>query len=73
MRYTRDMTIGIDISQIVFTGTGVSRYIEQMTEAMIKFAPSNTYILFGATLRQQKKIQEPIVPVILSSSIPVTT
>ncbi|EKD67822.1 MAG: glycosyl transferase, group 1 [uncultured bacterium] len=58
MRYTRDMTIGIDISQIVFTGTGVSRYIEQMTEAMIKFAPSNTYILFGATLRQQKKIQE---------------
>lgn len=58
MGYTTNMTIGIDISQIVFTGTGVARYVRKMTEAIIKFAPDNTYILFGASLRQQKKLHE---------------
>ena len=52
------MTIGIDISQIVFTGTGVAKYVEQMTKAIITFAPNNKYILFGASLRQQKKLHE---------------
>jgi hypothetical protein len=58
MGYTIGMTIGIDISQIVFTGTGVARYVREMTEAIITFAPDNTYVLFGASLRQQKTLHK---------------
>jgi len=47
------MTIGIDISQIVFEGTGVGRYVEQMVRELIKQDPLSTFILFGASLRKQ--------------------
>jgi len=47
------MKIGIDISQIVYTGTGVARYVSRITEACVKQAPYHEFILFGASFRQK--------------------
>lgn len=46
------MKIGIDISQIVFEHTGVAFYVERMIESLVKKAPSDEFILFGASLRR---------------------
>ncbi len=51
------MTIGIDISQIVYEGTGVSRYMRGMVEALLREDKVNEYILFGATLRRGQVIR----------------
>jgi hypothetical protein len=48
-----DMTIGIDISQIVYTGTGVSKYMRKMIEALVTVGKKHTFVLFGASLRQK--------------------
>lgn len=52
------MIIGIDISQVVFKGTGVGRYVEEMVRELLKTDKKNEYILFGTSLRQQKVLQE---------------
>ncbi|HCE30637.1 MAG: Glycosyl transferase group 1 [Candidatus Curtissbacteria bacterium GW2011_GWA1_40_47] len=49
------MKIGIDISQIVY-GTGVSNYTKQLVEALLKIDRKNQYILFGSSLRLNKKL-----------------
>lgn len=46
------MRIGIDISQIVYE-TGVSNFILQLIDHMVKDDTNNTYILFASSLRQQ--------------------
>lgn len=51
------MKIGIDISQIVY-GTGVSNYTAQLVKHLVKIDHKNEYILFGSTLRSQKKLKE---------------
>lgn len=51
------MKIGIDISQVVY-GTGVSKYTENLVQALLKIDHSSNYILFGASLRQRKKLNE---------------
>src|SRR3989344_583679 len=51
------MKIGIDISQIVY-GTGVSNYTKQLVEALLKIDHKNQYILFGSSLRLNKKLTE---------------
>ena len=45
------MRIGIDISQIVYTGTGVGTYVREMVSAMLRLDTKNEYVLFGASLR----------------------
>jgi len=47
------MRIAIDVSQIVYTGTGVSRYVSHMVESCIRLAPEHEFILFGSSLRQK--------------------
>jgi hypothetical protein len=47
------MRIGIDISQIVYEGTGVARYVRNLVAALIKEDTKNEYVLFGATLRKR--------------------
>jgi len=54
----RDMRIGVDISQIVFEGTGVSRYVRRMVRELLKLDKQNNYILFGASLRQRHKFSQ---------------
>lgn len=46
------MRIGIDISQTVYK-TGVSNFVLQLIESMVKDDTTNTYILFASSLRQR--------------------
>lgn len=51
------MRIGIDISQIVYEGTGVGNYVREMVRALLTIDKSNDYVLFGSTLRQQHRLR----------------
>lgn len=50
------MRIGIDISQVVYEGFGVGRYVKEMVLSMTRLAPEHEYILFAGTLRQKTKL-----------------
>jgi len=43
------MRIGIDVSQIVFEGTGVARYVREMVKTLVSSDKKNDYILIGAS------------------------
>lgn len=47
------MRIGIDISQIVYEGTGVANYVRNLVKTLVESDKENTYILFGASLRKR--------------------
>jgi hypothetical protein len=51
------MRIGIDISQIVYDGTGVGNYVRNLVRTLIAQDNTNTYVLFGASLRQRDKLK----------------
>lgn len=46
-------TIGIDISQIAYSGTGVARYTENLVDSLLKYDLKNKYIFFYSSLRQK--------------------
>lgn len=46
-----NMRIGIDISQIVYDNAGVSGYLKNLLEALLKIDDKNEYILFFSSLR----------------------
>lgn len=48
------MVIGIDISQIVYEGTGVGRYVREIVAELLRQDKQNEYILFGASLRNRQ-------------------
>ena len=50
------MRIGIDISQIVYEGSGVGRIVRSLVAAMVTGDQKNDYILFGSSLRLRPKI-----------------
>ncbi len=52
------MRIGIDISQIVYEGTGVAKYVRRMVAELLKQDQRNEYVLFGASLRQRAKFAD---------------
>lgn len=52
------MRIGIDISQIVYEGTGVATYTRSLVEAMVKAASKDEFFLFGSSFRNRKPIKE---------------
>lgn len=58
------MKIAIDISQVVYKGSGVSRYTESLIKAVLKYDQKNTYTFFFSSLRRNldhllsKKITE---------------
>jgi glycosyltransferase involved in cell wall biosynthesis len=57
------MKIGIDISQIVYEGTGVSRFTKGLIEAILKYDNINEWVFFFSSLREnldvgiEKKIE----------------
>lgn len=51
------MVIGIDISQAAFEGTGVGRYVRELVQEIIRRDKTNMYVLFGASLRQKRKLE----------------
>ncbi len=46
------MKIGIDLSQIVYKGSGVSRYLEGLVKAILSYEKKNTWYFFFSSLRQ---------------------
>ena len=59
------MKVGIDISQIVYEGTGVGNYTKNLIEWLPKVDPRNNYIFFGSSLRRRQKGFWPIPPTLL--------
>lgn len=52
------MKIGIDISQVVYEGTGVGRYVRQLVSALLNLDKNNEYVLIGFSLRRRQKVQD---------------
>jgi len=52
------MKIGIDISQIIYKGTGVANYTHHLVENLIKIDKTNQYILFFSSLRRKLKTSD---------------
>lgn len=46
------MIIGLDISQIVYKGTGVSRFTEGLVDTILQYDKENKWIFFFSSLRQ---------------------
>jgi len=51
------MKIGIDVSQVVYEGTGVGRYVRELIPLVIKLSPHDDFVLFGASLGQKQKLR----------------
>lgn len=47
------MKIGIDISQIAYEGTGVSKWVVSFVEQLIKIDDKNEYVFFFSSLRKK--------------------
>ena len=47
------MTIGIDISQIVYEGTGVGRFTYGLVQAILDNNTSHKWVFFSSLLRQK--------------------
>lgn len=56
------MRVGIDISQIVYEGTGVSRFTKGLIDAILKYETSHEWVFFLSSLRKKpdSKIVEAI-------------
>ncbi len=52
------MKIGIDISQVVYIGTGVATYTQNLVRALVTYYPEHEYVLFGSTLRRKKQLND---------------
>jgi len=50
--------IGIDISQVVYQGTGIATYTQKLVENLLKIDKKNEYLLFGSSLRRRKKLKD---------------
>lgn len=50
------MKIGIDISQIVYSHTGVSSYTKNLIYELSKIDTTNHYVLFGSSMRRRKEL-----------------
>lgn len=53
------MKIAIDISQIVYEGTGVATYTRNLVRELLRLNKNNrhTYLLFGTSLRHKSKLE----------------
>jgi len=47
------MKIGIDISQVVYGGTGVAQWVSSLVEQLSKIDSKNEYVLFFSSLRKK--------------------
>jgi len=56
------MRIGIDISQIVYLGTGVGRFTNSLVDSILKYDNKNKYVFFFSSLRKDidKKLEKEI-------------
>lgn len=52
------MKIGIDISQIVFEGSGVATYTRLLTSNLMKSGDDDEFVLFGSSFRNRRPLSE---------------
>ncbi len=52
------MRIAIDISQVVYKGTGVAKYTAELVRKLLEIDKANRYLLFGMSLRRQKVLKD---------------
>jgi len=52
------MRIGIDVSQIVYQGSGIATYTQKLVENLLQLDQKNDYVLFGSSLRQRQKLKD---------------
>ncbi|MCJ7740898.1 glycosyltransferase family 4 protein [Candidatus Microgenomates bacterium] len=52
------MRIAIDISQVVYEGTGVAKYTAELVKKLLEIDKVNRYLLFGMSLRRQKALKD---------------
>lgn len=52
------MKIAIDISQIVYEGTGVARYTRELVRHLVQIDKSNQYLLFAGTWRKKNILED---------------
>jgi glycosyltransferase involved in cell wall biosynthesis len=55
------MKIGIDISQIVYEGTGVANLLSKLVEHLLRVDKENEYTLFFSSLRKKTQNSIPII------------
>lgn len=51
------MKIGIDISQIIYQGTGTATYTQNLVENLLRIDRENDYLLFGSSLRRKGDLE----------------
>lgn len=61
------MRIGIDISQVVYEGTGVGRYVRELIPRVIAASPEHEFVLFAGSLRQKNKVEAFVRPLLKKS------
>lgn len=49
------MKIGIDVSQVVYEGTGVAEYIKKLVDFLLKLDSQNEYVFFFSSMRRNFK------------------
>ena len=47
------MRIGIDISQVAYSGTGVAEYTKRLVTSLVRYDRENEYVLFFSGLRRR--------------------
>ncbi|MCL5090397.1 MAG: glycosyltransferase family 4 protein [Patescibacteria group bacterium] len=52
------MKIGIDISQLVYQGSGVAKYTESLVKWLVKAGEKEEFFFFGSSLRNQKLLRD---------------
>ena len=52
------MKIGIDISQIIYEGTGVATYTRELVKSLVKVGDKDEFVLFGSSLRLRRPLKE---------------
>ncbi len=62
-----DMRVGIDISQAVYEGTGVGRYVRELVPRVIAASPEHSFVLFAGCLRRKRSIEEFVRPIVKTS------
>ncbi len=64
------MKIGIDVTPILYEGTGIGQYTKQLVKHLLAQNPEDDFVLFYSTLRGYGKIRNKITEIAASPSAP---
>lgn len=52
------MKIAVDVSQLVYQGTGIATYTSRLIDNLLKIDSRNDFVLFGSSLRQRQILSD---------------